>query len=60
MEVRKAYTGTSEGLSYFICCASSLLVLYSIRPNLFTFTSPFCECDHVAGSQEGVVGSLRL
>ena len=42
MRVRKAFTcsGTSEGLSYFICCASFLLVLYSIRLNLFTFTSP--------------------
>ena len=58
MEVRKAYTGTSEGLSYFICCASSLLVLYSIRPNLFTFT--FFINVIIAGSQEGVVGSLRL
>ena len=60
MEVRKAYTGTSEGLSYFICCASSLLVLYSIRPNLFTFDRPFFMNVIIAGSQEGVVGSLRL
>ena len=30
MAIRKAFTcsGTSEGLSYFICCASFLLVLY--------------------------------
>ena len=31
MAIREAFTcsGTSEGLSYFICCASFLLVLYS-------------------------------
>ena len=60
MRVRKAFTcsGTSEGLSYFICCASFLLVLYSTES--FHFHKSFFLNVITAGSQEGVVGSLRL
>lgn len=52
MEVRKAF------LSLFVV---PLFLFYIQFDRIFSLSQVLLyECDHVAGSQEGVVGSLRL
>ena len=59
MEVRKAPEPVRAFLTLFVV---PLFFLFYIQfDRIFSLSQVLLyECDHVAGSQEGVVGSLRL